>query len=179
MQLILIHGAPATGKRTVGQALCDLTGVPLLDNHATHTVPRMVFGFGEPGFWDLVHDLRLTTFSAAARAGLPALIVTSAYSAPQDDPLVDEYENTVAAQGGTLQPIYLHCSRETQLSRVTAPDRRARGKLATREGLEPYLDRNRFVAIKRDNCLTFSTETTPAADTAQAIAAALGLPEKA
>lgn len=178
MKLILIHGAPATGKRTVGQALSDLTGVPLVDNHATHNVPRMIFGFGEPGFWDLVHDLRLTAFSAAARAGLPALIVTSAYSAPQDDPLVDDYEETVAAFGGTLLPIYLHCSRETQLGRVTAADRRARGKLASRKALEPYLDHNHFIAITRDNCLRFSTETMPASATAKAIAAALDLPEK-
>ena len=176
MKLILIHGAPATGKFSVARALSDLTGVPLVDNHATHEVPRMVFGFGKPGFWELVHELRLTTFAAAARASLPALIVTSAYAAPQDDLLVDDYERTVSAFGGGLLPVYLHCSEETLMKRVTAPDRLARGKIASTATLKDYLARNDFVAIRRDNCLSFSTETAPVKRTAAAIAEALSLP---
>lgn len=178
MKLILIHGAPATGKLTVARALSESTGVPLVDNHATHGVPRMIFGFGAPGFWDLVHQLRLTTFAAAARANLDALIVTSAYAAPQDDPLVDDYERTVSVYGGSLLPVYLHCSDETRMARVTGADRRARGKMASKDDLRAYLDRNDFVAISRANCLTFSTEHVPAEENAKAIATTLNLPEK-
>lgn len=68
MKLVLIHGAPSTGKLTVARELALLTGSPLVDNHAAIDIARMIFGFAAPGFWDLVHDLRVTTLRGAAKA---------------------------------------------------------------------------------------------------------------
>lgn len=175
MKLILIHGAPATGKLTVARALSKLVDAPMVDNHAAIDIARMVFGFAAPGFWEMVHDLRVTTLRAAARADVPMLITTAAYAAPQDDPLVGDYEQAIAAYGGSLLPVHLSCDPDTLMERVTAPERRERGKIATPEMLADYLARNDFAAIPRDNCLRLSTQTTPPAETATRIAAALGL----
>ncbi len=54
MNLVFLHGAPATGKLTVGQALASPTGGRLFDNHVSIDLARSVFEFGAPGFWDLV-----------------------------------------------------------------------------------------------------------------------------
>lgn len=175
MKLILIHGAPATGKLTVARALSLRIGAPLVDNHAAIDIARMVFGFAAPGFWDLVHDLRVTTLRGAARAGVPVLVTTAAYSHPQDIPLLADYRDAVEAHGGELMPVHLACSEDTLMARVTAPERAAKGKIATPDGLRAYLDRNSFEPIRAENCLQFSTEDAPAEQTAAEIARQLGL----
>lgn len=176
MQLVFLHGAPATGKLTVARALSALTGVPMVDNHAAIDMARMVFGFARPGFWDLVHDLRVTTLRGAARAGVPCLITTAAYSHPEDAALLRDYETAIGAEAGQLLPVYLHCRPETLMTRVGRPDRVQKGKLSTPEGLRPYLERNNFLAIDQEACLLLSTETTAPEETAEAIARHFDLP---
>lgn len=176
MKLFLIHGAPATGKLTVARQLALLTGSALVDNHAAIDIARMVFGFATPGFWDLVHDLRVTTLRGAARADVPRLITTAAYSHPEDAPLVEDYERAIQQYGGVLEPVYLYCSEDTLMSRVSAPERLQRGKIATPETLKTYLDSNNFVAIPRDNCLSLSTEDMDPTETAAAIARHFQMP---
>lgn len=176
MKLILIHGAPATGKLTVARELALLTGSPLVDNHAAIDIARMVFGFSAPGFWDLVHNLRVTTLHGAAKANVARLITTSAYSHPMDVPLVQDYQRAIEEYGGLIEPVHLSCSEETLMARVTAAERAQRGKIATPKGLKSYLDRNNFVAMPRDNCLSLSTEITPAEETAVAIAQHFQIP---
>ncbi|WP_299548672.1 hypothetical protein [uncultured Tateyamaria sp.] len=113
MKLFLIHGAPATGKLTVARELALLTGSPLVDNHAAIDMARMVFGFAQPGFWDLVHDLRVTTLRSAAMANVPRLITTAAYSHPADARLLREYDLAIEEYGGIIEPIHLFCSVKT------------------------------------------------------------------
>ncbi len=170
MKLLLIHGAPATGKLTVAKALAARLNAPLVDNHAAIDMARMVFGFAKPGFWDMVHDLRVTTLHAAARAGVPRLITTAAYSHPGDMPLVEDYVAAIAPFGGVIEPVFLHCSEATLRTRVVTSERAARGKIASVQGLETYLARNDFAAMPLPNCLTLSTETASAQQTAKVIA---------
>jgi hypothetical protein len=69
MKLIFLHGAPATGKLTVATALLRVVPGRLLDNHAAIDFALTMFDFGAPGFWDLVHDVRLSALDAAAQHG--------------------------------------------------------------------------------------------------------------
>jgi len=170
MKLVLIHGAPATGKLTVARALGAWAALPVVDNHAAIDMARMVFGFAAPGFWDLVHDLRVTTLRGAARAGVARLVTTAAYSHPLDAPFLADYAAALAPYGGALEPVHLSCSDAERARRVTAPDRAARGKIATPEGLAAYDARNNFAPIPQDTCLRLSTEDAAPADIAAAIA---------
>ncbi|MEM9046474.1 MAG: hypothetical protein AAGC81_17465 [Pseudomonadota bacterium] len=176
MKLLLIHGVPATGKLTVARELALLTGSPLVDNHAAIDMARMVFGFAKPGFWDLVHDLRVTTLRGAAKADVPMLITTAAYSYPVDAPLLHDYDNAVEGYGGIIEPIHLYCSEETLMTRVSASERAQKGKIASPEGLKRYLGQNNFVAIPRSNCLSLSTENASPNETATAIAQHFQIP---
>ena len=170
MQLFLIHGAPATGKLTVARELASITDTPLVDNHAAIDIAKMILDFAQPGFWDLVHDLRVTTLKGAAKAKVPRLITTAAYSDPIDAPLLRDYDIAIEAYGGVIEPVHLQCSEETLMTRVSASERAERGKIASPKTLKNYLDRNNFVAIPRDNCLSLSTEDTSPKETAVAIA---------
>ena len=176
MKLILIHGAPAAGKLTVARELAALTGAPLVDNHAAIDLARMVLGFGEPGFWSLVHELRLTTLRGAARAGAPLLITTSVYDHPEDEPLLRDYELAVGEHGGHVAPVHLSCSEETLLARVSDAERVRRRKLSTREGLRRAPAEADFAPVPREGCLRLSTETASPSGTASAIARRLDLP---
>ncbi|WP_424930010.1 AAA family ATPase [Amaricoccus tamworthensis] len=152
MDLILIHGAPVTGKTTVAKALSRLTALPAVDNILAIDLARQVFPNGDGGFWPLVHELRLTTLRAAVRAGMPRLIMTAAYSHPDDLPLYEDYERVVQEGGGRVVPVYLSCSEATLMERVVSEDRRRRGKLSTVERLRGHLARNSFAALPREGC---------------------------
>ncbi|WP_299153683.1 hypothetical protein [uncultured Tateyamaria sp.] len=176
MRLILFHGAPAVGKLTVARALSDLTGVPLVDNHLTIDLARNVFSFSAPGFWDLVHDVRVATLRGAARADVKVLITTAAYSHPDDLPLLEDYERAVGEFGGQVDYVHLSCSEQTLRHRVVAPDRVKRGKLSTVDGLARYLAGNNFVPVPRAACLSYSTEAAQPAEIAREVAGQFEMP---
>jgi hypothetical protein len=78
MKLVFLHGAPATGKLTVAKALLNVAPGRLLDNHAAIDFARNLFEFGAPGFWDLVHHVRLIGLETAAKHGVPWSLLRSA-----------------------------------------------------------------------------------------------------
>ena len=175
MKLTLLHGAPAAGKYTVGCALSALTGVAFIDNHATIDLTKKAFGFGAPGFWDTNHALRVTLLDGAAEAGISRLITSAAYSHPGDAPLLQDYYNVVEAHGGTIEPVHLHCSEDTLMTRVATPSRVEKQKLATPDGLRGYMKGKNFASIPCDNCLKLSTEDITPTQTAAAIARHFGM----
>jgi hypothetical protein len=82
MKLIFLHGAPATGKLTIAKALLGIVSGRLFDNHAAIDLARTLFDFGAPGFWELVHEVRLAALDAAARHGVPLVVAPFCYSEP-------------------------------------------------------------------------------------------------
>jgi hypothetical protein len=105
MKLVFLHGAPATGKLTVAKALLNVVPGRLLDNHAAIDFARTIFEFGAPGFWELVHQIRLAALEAAAQHGVPLVVVTFCYSDPTDLPQFEEFERLVLGAGGELLPL--------------------------------------------------------------------------
>jgi hypothetical protein len=171
MKLLLLHGPPASGKRTVAEEVIRLTGGRLFDNHAAVDFARTVLDFDGPGFWDLVHSARMVAVEKAAQHGAGLVVLTSCYSHPDDLPLVEDFERVLAQHGGLLLPVFLSCSRKTLEERVGSPDRVARGKVASKEGLDRCLSRWNLVPVPRANCLTVETDTTRPADAARRIVA--------
>ncbi len=123
MKLILIHGAPAVGKLTVAKALTQATSSKLFDNHAAIDAALTVFNFGDPGFWELVRTIRLAVLKAALEQNVPLVVMTSCYSAPEDTPDFELFENVIQEHGGEILPAYLFCSEEEAIRRVGNADR--------------------------------------------------------
>jgi len=170
MKLLYLHGAPASGKRTVAEALVRLTGGRLFDNHAAIDFARTVIDFDRPGFWDLVHSVRMVALEKSAQNATSLIIQTSCYSHPEDLPLVEDFERVVVRHGGLFLPVFLTCSRRTLEDRVSNADRIARGKVVSKEGLEKCLSRWNLVQVPRANCLTVDTDSVSAIEAAAAIA---------
>ncbi len=171
MKLLYLHGAPASGKRTIAEAVIQLAGGRMFDNHAAVDFARTVLDFDRPGFWDLVHAARLVALGKAAQYGAGLVVHTSCYSHPDDLPLVVDFERVLAQYGGHLLPVFLTCSRTTLERRVGAADRVARRKVTSKDGLDRCLARWNLVSVPRANCLTVDTDTTRPTDAARIIVA--------
>lgn len=76
MNLVFIHGRPATGKLTVARKLVTLTGYPLYHNHVAVDEALQLHAFGTPGFIQLREELWRKFFLRAARELPPGVIFT-------------------------------------------------------------------------------------------------------
>jgi hypothetical protein len=175
MKLLFLHGAPASGKLTVAQAVVHLTTGRLFDNHAAVDFARTVLDFDAPGFWDLVHSARMIALEKAAEHGVPLVVQTSCYSHPMDLPLLEDFERVLERHGGLLLPVFLSCTRRTLEERIGTPDRVQRRKVTSKEGLDKCLSRWNLVPVPRSNCYTVDTDAARPAEAAAAIVAHFGL----
>jgi hypothetical protein len=165
MKLIFLHGAPATGKLTVAKALLRLVSGRLFDNHAAIDFARTIFDFGAPGFWKLVHDVRLRALDTASQHGVPLVVATYCYSEPEDRPQLEQFEAIVQRHGGSLLPAFLHCSEDEIIRRIGNTDRVERRKVTSLEGLNKFRAKFNDSPVPRSNCIMLDTAKRPA-DTA-------------
>jgi hypothetical protein len=166
MKLIFLHGAPATGKLTVAKALLRVVSGRLFDNHAAIDFARTLFDFGAPGFWKLVHDVRLSALDTASQHGVPLVVATFCYSEPEDRPQLEQFEAIVQRHGGELLPVFLHCSEDEIIRRVGNADRVERRKIASMEGLDRFRADYNDSPVPRTNCIMLDTAKRPADSTA-------------
>ena len=175
MKLVFLHGAPATGKLTVAKALLNVVPGRLLDNHAAIDFARTIFEFGAPGFWELVHQIRLAALEAAAQHGVPLVVVTFCYSDPTDLPQFEEFERLVLGAGGELLPVFLHCFDEEIARRIGNADRVERRKTSSMEALNAFRAIYNDAPVPRDNCFKIDTGARSAEAIALEIARHFGL----
>jgi chloramphenicol 3-O-phosphotransferase len=122
MLVVFIHGTVAAGKRTIGLALSEATGLPLFHNHLTVDLARTLFDlFSEP-FVRLRADVWRASFAEAARAGR-SFIFTFTPESSVDPALVPELVRIVEDAGGEVHFVELRCSREEIIRRLPNADR--------------------------------------------------------
>ena len=156
--LVFLHGPPASGKLTVAKALLRVLPGRLFDNHAAIDLARTLFDFGAPGFWELVHTVRLAALEAAAQHDVPLVAATFCYSEPEDRPLFEQFEAVLAKHGGKIVPVFLSCSDQEAKRRVGNADRVERRKLTSVEGLASFNARWNIAPVPKANCLMLDTE---------------------
>lgn len=129
MKLVLLYGAPAAGKLTVGTELAAQTGYKLVDNHKAIDYLQEVFPRSERQYDKyrsrLGRKLRLDMFEAAAEANVD-LISTFAPLSPGSYDFIRAACQAVEAAGGTVCLVQLSPNRETLLDRVTHEARRGK-----------------------------------------------------
>jgi len=169
VKLILPHGAPASGKLTVAKALLRQVPGRLFDNHAAIDVARTVFDFGAPGFWELVHAVRVAVLDAAAEKNIPLTVMTFVYAKPDDLPAFEQYESLFQRRGGQLLPVFLQCSDAEIIRRIGNADRSDRGKLSSEQGVRDFLAMYNISSVPRSDCLILNSEMRSAEATAHHI----------
>ena len=127
MKLVVIIGAQAVGKMTVGQELQKLTGLRLFHNHMTIELVRNFFDYSTPEGKRLVQLFRREIFEAVSKSDLPGLIFT--YVCPFNVPSYVEYlENLCAlfeSRGADSYIVELFAPVEIRLERNVTPNRLA------------------------------------------------------
>jgi chloramphenicol 3-O-phosphotransferase len=169
MKLIFLHGAPASGKLTVAKALLRVVSGRLFDNHTAIDFAQTVFDFGAPGFWERVHDVRVSALDAASHHGIPLVVTTYCYSEPQDRSQFEQFDALMQRHGGELLPIFLHCAEDEIARRIGNADRAGRRKITSMEGLTRFSAGHNYAPAPRANCLKLDTTARPAGATAQEI----------
>jgi hypothetical protein len=175
MKLIFLHGAPASGKLTVAKALLGIVPGRLFDNHTAIDFARTMFEFGAPGFWELVHDVRVSALDAASHHGIALVVTTHCYSEPQDRPQYEQFDAVMQRHGGELLPIFLHCAEVEIARRIGNADRAERRKITSMEGLIRFSTGHNYSPAPRANCLKLDTAARPADATAREIVRHFGL----
>ncbi|HEX5857223.1 MAG TPA: hypothetical protein VFY91_03855 [Microbacterium sp.] len=174
MQLVFLHGGPASGKLTTARELERLVGFPVFHNHLVVDALTTVFPFGSQPFVRLREEFWLAVFAEAAAAGR-SLTFTFAPDATVRRGFPDRVREVVDRAGGTVCFARLRVSDGEQDRRIGNDDRRAFHKLSDISTL------NRLRAHRRDDVeqppaeVEIDTDRSSAVETAALIAAHFGL----
>jgi len=179
--VILIHGAPASGKlttaRKLAEVLTDLGQTPILHNHLTFNIATTLFAIGDPRLNVLHRELRLVMLRHALAAQTPEIIMTLVYAEPESVEHVREIADLITRHNAVLLPVFLDCPSEQLLQRVAMPERAAEGKLQSPERLTELLASHHYPPIPGADTVIFSNANQSADVTAEEIAKTV--PERA
>jgi hypothetical protein len=128
-QIIFLFGRPGVGKLTVGELLSIETGYRFLHNHAVVDLATSLFSFGSRPFVELREKLWLMAIEACLAAKQSGVIMTFAPESTVTDEFIPMLHKRVAAKGGALRFIELHCSDAELEIRIEAESRERFGKL--------------------------------------------------
>jgi hypothetical protein len=173
MKLIVIYGAPAVGKYTVGTELARLTGYKLFHNHLSIDYVKPFLEFGTEEFWRVTGEVRHTLIAGAARAGVD-LIKTFVYGKGDDDVYFGKTIAAAEENGGEVQLVLLLCDKEERRRRIGNESRVRLRKLTDPESV----DSSRFIMdqpYEGRETLVIDTTALPAEATARQIMEHYGL----
>jgi hypothetical protein len=137
MKLLIIYGAPATGKLTIGTAVARRIGFKLFHNHVSIDCVKPVFDFGTLPFLRMIESIRFTMIAEAAREGVD-LIHTFVYAAGEDDEHFAKLIACAEDHGGEVNLVLLKCEPDELKARIGNESRVKIGKLSDPRGVDGY-----------------------------------------
>lgn len=158
MNLVFLHGPPASGKFTIATEVANRISCGVFHNHLTIDLARPFFEFGSKEFWSFVQNLRLACFREAAACSSQTVIYTSCYDHPADLEFFEKIESIVESAGGKVLPIYLKADTPELEARVVSQSRAEMGKIRSVEGLHRQLGRWNCIPVPRESCCIIVTD---------------------
>lgn len=126
--LVVIFGPPAVGKMTVGRALAEHTGLPLVHNHVTVEPLLQLFPYGHPIFRRLTAEFRTRIFEEIVQAPeYGGLIFTYVWALDEagDKAFVDMLTEIFTSRGERVCYVELSAPLDERLRRNTTESRLA------------------------------------------------------
>ena len=119
MKFVMISGASAVGKMTVGRELERMTGFRLFHNHMSNELVSTFFDFGTPAFERLVRLIRMGIFREVAASELKGLIFTYAWAfdIEEDEAFITEVTDLFRMAGAEICMVNLYADLATRLER--------------------------------------------------------------
>jgi hypothetical protein len=144
MDLVVVHGPPGIGKRTIAEELVGRTGYGLLAAHHIGCALGPVFGWGSEAFNELRDSIFPAIVERAMGEGLRGLVFTFIF---EPTVRVEQFEALAGAarrSGGRSLFVGLTCGRDEHLGRAVDPSRAPLLKWSDAEGLARALDSGVF-----------------------------------
>ncbi len=178
--IVHLIGYPAAGKYTVAKALVaaaeDIgSRCLLMDNHATGNLilPLLDLEGVDPvpgEVWDRVGEVREAVYRTIEDMSPPAWSFVFTNVLVEDDPgdreVVRRLADLATASHRTYLPVRLRCDLDTNLERVTSPERGPRHKWTDRSAVDRFIRAHDLVAV---DALDVDTTTDPPARSAERI----------
>jgi hypothetical protein len=144
MNLVFLHGRPATGKLTIARKLVTLTNYQLYHNHVAVDEALQLHAFGTPGFIQRREQLWREFFIRAARQLPPGVIFTFSAENTVPQSFIDWMFGEWSAIGIRLLSIELVASETTIESRLVANQRKHFKKITELPLYRELKSRNAF-----------------------------------
>lgn len=170
MNLVFLHGRPATGKLTIARKLVTLTGYQLYHNHVAVDDALQLYAFGTPGFIQRREQLWREFFVRAAKQLPPGVIFTFSPENTVPQSFVDWLFGEWSAIGIRLLSIELLASETAIETRLGASQRKHFKKITELSLYRELRSRGAFnsPAIPRSD-LRINTEKNSADEAARQI----------
>ena len=162
MNLIILHGPPASGKYSIAKELEKIIGSKTFHNHLPIDVVKPVMEFGTDEFFDVIDEIRFSCLNAFSKYGSGILVMTWCFDSSHDLKFFEKIEQLKLS----IHPVYLSCEREELEKRVVQGSRTKLGKLNTVEGLRECLGKWNIDSIPRKNCIILNTNNKTPVDSA-------------
>ncbi len=119
MNLIIVCGAPASGKMTVGQELRKLRDYKLFFNHMSIDLVHEFFDFDTSHFRRLDDKIRFAIFEEIAKSDISGLVFTMVwdFADPEDEEYVDQIIDIFKDRNPKVCLVELNCQLEERLVR--------------------------------------------------------------
>lgn len=124
--LVVLFGAPASGKAAIGQELAYLTGYRFFHNHLTADPAAALFGWGDERFGRMVGALREILFrEALSDPSVNGVIFTYAWglNLPEDTAFIEKIAGWFSAAGGNVFFVELQATLQARIAREGTPFR--------------------------------------------------------
>ena len=149
MKVVLIHGAPASGKLTVAKVLSSQHGFKLFHNHLVVDLSLSIYDeFGEKDFHEFTDSLRRTALRKANELVVSYLVMTWVVCSKMHQELVQTYLDFFEQESIDVFPVHLTPSKAELLHRVVADDRKPTHKISSEKLLAEYLEQCKYAPIE-------------------------------
>lgn len=143
MQLVFIHGPPASGKLTVATRLAALSGLRLFHNHLTVDLVSSLFEFGTEPFIRLRESIWLDSFREAAKQG-QSLVFTFHPEATVGREFPGRAVSVIQSHQGDVLFVELVCAESVIEERIENESRSRFGKLRSLAAYRELRDSGAF-----------------------------------
>lgn len=141
MKLLVLFGAPAVGKTTIGTLIESKTDFKLFHNHMVMDGIMHIFGVGTPSENRLSKIVRTQIIEEAAQTGID-LIFTYVwdFSKEKGKANIDTYKKLYESYGGEVIFVELVAPLKTRVERASSPERHTSKSHAPDPERVAYLD---------------------------------------
>ena len=186
-RLVFLIGPSAVGKMTVGLELERRTGMRLLHNHMTIDLVTPFFEFGTAPFFRLVESFRCQLVEEVAGSDLPGMVFSYVWAFDEDGEGdgVEVYAKPFRDRGLRVSFVEVSATQEERLRRnrteLRLDRKRFKRDLVWSDANLRELDERHVLESpehfrQREDWLLIDTTNLSAAETADVIIEALGLP---